>query len=79
MIHIAIHPDGHEYRHLFRVLNQNAIHFSPTEGIPTDGMPVSKIVTVSVPITVIFTIAGVCGIVFAASFGMFNFVFREKR
>ena len=50
-----------------------------TGGIPYDGVPISEIVTVSVPVTVIFTIAGVSGIGFAAFFGAFNFIYRKKR
>ena len=44
-----------------------------TEGIPNDGIPIPHIVTVSVPVTVLFIIAGVAGIVFALVFATFNF------
>ena len=48
-----------------------------TEGIPNDGIPIPHIVTVSVPVTVLFTIAGVAGIVFALVFATFNFKEEE--
>ena len=50
-----------------------------TEGIPNDSIPIPHIVTVSVPVTVLFTIAGVAGIVFALVFATFNFINRKKR
>lgn len=53
--------------------------FSYLGGIPSDGVPEIVIVTVAVPLTVIYCILSVLGICFAAVCLVFNFMYREKK
>ena len=48
------------------------------DGIPNDGVPIEDVVTVSLGITVVYTILAVVGIVFAIGCLLFNLVFRQR-
>ena len=60
-------------------------HFSilafiyPSDGTPTDGVPIVNIVTVALPISVLYTILAFGGIVFAVACMIFNYIHREKK
>ena len=50
-----------------------------TDGVPNDGVPIEKTVTVHVSMTVIFSAASAIGIIFAIACVLFNFVHRNKK
>ena len=50
-----------------------------TDGVPHDGVPIEKTVTVHVSMTVIFSAASAIGIIFAIACVLFNFVQRNKQ
>lgn len=47
--------------------------------VPYDGVPEEEYVTVGIPVTVVFILLSVAGIIFAVLCLIFNFVFRNKR
>ena len=58
----------------------NFFFFIPIKDyIPVDGIPRSEIVTVSIPVSVIFILLEVCGIIFAAVCLIFNISYRNKK
>ena len=51
-----------------------------TEGlVPYDGVPGEEYVTVGIPVTVVYILLSVVGIIFAVLCLIFNFVYRNKR
>ena len=50
-----------------------------TDGIPNDGIPIEEVVTVAVPLTVVYVILAVAGLVFTAVCMIFTVVFRKKK
>ena len=50
-----------------------------TDGIPSDGIPVVKTVTLAIPLSVVYIFAATAGLVFAVACLVFNFIFREKK
>ncbi len=46
--------------------------------IPYDGVPIEEIVTVAVPLTVIYSAFASAGIIFAVVCLIFNFIFRKN-
>ena len=50
-----------------------------TDGVPHDGVPIEKTVTVHVSMTVIFSAASAIGIIFAIACILFNLVHRNKQ
>ena len=55
------------------VLNINS------DGAPYDGSPVHVLVTVSLPLTVVYYLMATVGIVLAVACCVFNFTFRKTR
>ena len=53
--------------------------YTCTDGVPSDGVPMEEVVTVSLFLTVVYVILATFGIVFAVVCLMFTFIFREKR
>ena len=51
----------------------------PTDGIPNDGIPIEEVVTVAVPLTVVYVILATAGLLFTVVCLVFNFAFRERR
>ena len=49
-----------------------------TAGVPYDGVPNNRLVTIELPLAVFYTILGALGIIFAVSCLCFNFIFRKK-
>ena len=49
-----------------------------TAGVPYDGVPNNRLVTIEFPLAVFYIILGALGIVFAVSCLCFNFIFRKK-
>ena len=49
------------------------------DGIPNDGVPIEKVVTVSVALTVVYVVFAVAGLVFTAVCLLFTIIFRDKR
>lgn len=47
--------------------------------VPYDGVPDEEYITVGVPVTVVYIILSVIGIIFAVLCLIFNFVYRNKR
>lgn len=47
--------------------------------VPYDGVPTEEYVTVGVPVTVVYILLSVIGIIFAVLCLIFNFVYRNKR
>ena len=47
--------------------------------VPYDGVPNDEYVTVGVPVTVVYILLSVIGIIFAVLCLIFNFVYRNKR
>ena len=47
--------------------------------VPYDGVPGEKYVTVAIPVTVVYILLSVAGIIFAVLCLIFNFVYRNKR
>ena len=55
----------------------NCLH-ACAAGVPYDGVPTSRLVTVKVPLAVFYTILGALGITFAVGCLCFNFAFRKN-
>ena len=49
------------------------------DGIPSDGIPIEEVVTVAVPLTVVYVILATAGLLFTFVCLAFNFVFRKRR
>ena len=49
------------------------------DGIPSDGIPIEEVVTVSVVLTVVYVILATAGLVFAAVCLIFTLIFRQRR
>ena len=49
------------------------------DGIPNDGIPIEEVVTVAVPLTVVYVILATAGLLFTVVCLAFNFIFRERR
>ena len=49
------------------------------DGIPSDGIPIEEVVTVAVPLTVVYVILATAGLLFTVACLAFNFIFRERR
>ena len=47
--------------------------------VPYDGVPGEEYVTVAIPVTVVYILLSVAGIIFAVLCLIFNFVYRNKR
>ena len=47
--------------------------------VPYDGVPTIEYVTVAIPVTVVYVLLSVAGIIFAILCLIFNFVYRNKR
>ncbi len=47
--------------------------------IPYDGVPIEEIVTVAVPLTVIYSAFATAGIIFNIACLVFNFIMRNKK
>ena len=47
--------------------------------VPYDGVPTNKYVTVAIPVTIVYILLSVAGIIFAILCLIFNFVYRNKR
>jgi hypothetical protein len=47
-------------------------------GVPYDGVPTRRLVTVKVPLAVFYIILGVVGIIFAVGCLCFNFIYRQN-
>ena len=47
--------------------------------VPYDGVPTEEYVTVGVPVTVVYILLSVIGIIFAVLCLIFNFMYRNKR
>ena len=54
-------------------------HVYITDGTPSDGIPIEKVVTVSVALTVVYVILAVAGIIFTAICLVFITYFRQKK
>ena len=50
-----------------------------TDGIPNDGIPIEEVVTVALPLTVVFAVLATAGLLFAVVCLAFNFAFRKRR
>ena len=57
----------------------SSLYLCSPAGIPNDGVPIVHIVTVALPLTVVYVILGVAGIVFASICMAFNFIFRKRK
>lgn len=55
------------------------LSWCPGGTIPYDGVPIEEIVTVEVPLTVIYTILAFAGIVFAIVCLVFTLVLRNRK
>ena len=62
------------------------LQFSPipfpspiTDGIPNDGIPRKDTVTIAIPLSVVYTILAIAGLLFSVACLIFNFIFREKK
>ena len=67
---------------LILTLKLKCIEFSSshdTDQIPYDGEPREEFVTIMVPVTTIFLILNIVGIVYAVICLMFNAIFHKKR
>ena len=53
--------------------------YNCADGIPSDGIPIEEVVTVSIGLTVVYVILASVGIVFAIICLTFTFIFRERR
>lgn len=49
-----------------------------TAGVPYDGVPNNRLVTIEFPLAVFYIILGALGIIFAVSCLCFNFIFRKN-
>ena len=49
------------------------------DGVPYDGVPQNVTETIHVAVTGIFSILSTCGIVFAISCMLFNFIYRHRK
>ena len=49
------------------------------DDIPNDGIPIEEVVTVAVPLTVVYVILATAGLLFTVVCLAFNFIFRERR
>ena len=49
------------------------------DGVPIDGVPVEKVVTVALGLTVLYVILATAGIVFALVCLTFTLIFRKKK
>ena len=49
-----------------------------TAGVPYDGVPTTRLVTVKVALAVFYIILGVAGIIFAIGCLCFNFIYRKN-
>ena len=49
------------------------------DGIPSDGIPIEEVVTVAVPLTVVYVILATAGLLFTVVCLAFNFIFRKRR
>ena len=50
-----------------------------TEGVPYDGVPSEEYVTIALPVTVIFMLLNIIGIICAVISLLFNAIFHNKR
>ena len=50
-----------------------------TGGIPYDGVPVHVLVTVSVPLSVVYYVVATVGIILSVACCAFNFAFRKTK
>jgi len=55
------------------------VYISLTGGIPPDGIPLSVITTVSLPLTVTYNFLAAAGLTFALMCLGFNIVFRKRK
>lgn len=49
------------------------------DGIPTDGIPALRIVTVAIPLSVVYITLAAAGFFFAVACLVFTFIFRKKK
>ena len=61
----------------YRESTNPSILFS--DGIPSDGIPIEKIVTVSLALTVVYVIFATAGLAFAVACLLFTVHFRQKK
>ena len=52
---------------------------SMADGIPNDGIPIEEMVTIALPLTVVFVILATAGLLFTVVCLAFNFIFRERK
>ena len=60
---------------------QNVMHNAidmHTAGVPYDGVPTNRLITVRVPLAVFYIILGAVGITFAVGCLCFNFIYRKN-
>ena len=60
-------------------INMNLLLLNITGGLPYDGTPVYVLVTVSVPVVVVYYVIATIGIVLAFGCYVFNFTFRKTK
>ena len=47
--------------------------------VPYDGVAEEEVISIALPVTVIFSVLGACGVVFAIICLLFNFIFRKYK
>ena len=52
---------------------------SLSDGVPNDGIPLEEVVTVSLPLTVIYIIFSVAGIAFSIVCLLFTLMFKNRK
>ncbi len=78
--HVHNYREFNSYMYLFLLtFLRFPITFLPGGQIPYDGVPVEEIETVAVPLTVIYSILSIAGIIFAIVCLMFTFILRNKK
>ena len=50
-----------------------------TDGVPIDGIPREDTVTIAIPLSVVYTLLAIAGLVFTVACLIFNFIFRERK
>ena len=53
--------------------------YSIADGVPYDGVPETNVERIHTSVSVIFCVLSTCGVVFAISCMLFNFVYRNKK
>ena len=64
---------------LFEPLSLPLSSWDMIDGIPNDGIPIEEVVTVAVPLTVVYVILATAGLLFTVVCLAFNFIFRKRR